>query len=703
MPSNINKIAKSIKESIQTDKGTKAYDTAATVTRVEGKTAWVHIPGGVDETPVKLTMNAKKGETVQVRVSGGKAWLTGNASAPPTDDTVAIKADVTATTAKRTADSAVAEAVRAKDAADRAETSATQAQASADQAQASADSALVSATNASEYASRALGNLSTVQSVSETLTWITQHGTMAHTTDTQLDPTHVYFIVDANGDYIVGNTHYSIVAEPDVDDIGTYYELTIDESLNNYVGTHLALTNEGLWLLPAASGTNKVLIATGAGSTYTTAGTYIIGSSGETLARFATNGLNITTKSGDNIVEIANLGYGSGTGQSGTTATAPYYTFGTRASGSAIGNYSVAEGATVTINNVEYPLTASGFASHAEGGGTTASGRGAHAEGYGSTASGNGSHAEGLNFSSSGTMYFTTASGNGSHAEGVATTAGSGASHTEGFRTTVSGAYNDMMGAHAEGGYSTASGRYSHAQNESTIASGEAQTALGKYNIEDTTNAVIIGNGTSSSARSNALTVDWSGNVNIASGASYKINGTALSASDVGAVPTTRTVNSKALSSNISLTASDVGAVPTSRTVNSKALSSNITLSASDVGALASSSVADYITSKGTSGSWYYEKYASGKIEAVFKGSVTYGTMSASGQLYRSTNNAVAIPSGIFSATPQRTEITINNAATVVVCATAVASSSTNVNVQVWRSTNAASSIDATIRCTYTP
>ena len=59
-----------------------------------------------------------------------------------------------------------------------------------------------------------------------------------------------------------------------------------------------------------------------------------------------------------------------------------------------------------------------------------------------------------------------------------------------------------------------------------------------------------------------------------------------LSASDVGAVPITRTVNSKALSSNITLTAADVSAVPTTRTVNSKALSSNITLSASDVGAV---------------------------------------------------------------------------------------------------------------------
>lgn len=51
-------------------------------------------------------------------------------------------------------------------------------------------------------------------------------------------------------------------------------------------------------------------------------------------------------------------------------------------------------------------------------------------------------------------------------------------------------------------------------------------------------------------------------------------------------VPTTRTVNGKALSSDITLTASDVNAVPTTRTVNSKALSSDITLDADDVGAL---------------------------------------------------------------------------------------------------------------------
>ena len=71
---------------------TQAYDTPATVTRIEGDVAWVHIPGGVDETPVRLTIAAKAGDTVQLRVGGGTAWLVGNQSAPPTDDTKANEA-----------------------------------------------------------------------------------------------------------------------------------------------------------------------------------------------------------------------------------------------------------------------------------------------------------------------------------------------------------------------------------------------------------------------------------------------------------------------------------------------------------------------------------------------------------------------------------------------------------------------------------
>ena len=88
----------------------------------------------------------------------------------------------------------------------------------------------------------------------------------------------------------------------------------------------------------------------------------------------------------------------------------------------------------------------------------------------------------------------------------------------EGFRTTAS-----SISSHAEGYHTTASGSYSHTGGCSTTAQRLSQTVIGEYNILDTSGttttrgdyAFIIGNG-DSSARSNALTVDWSGNLNIA-------------------------------------------------------------------------------------------------------------------------------------------------------------------------------------------
>lgn len=277
-----------------------------------------------------------------------------------------------------------------------------------EQAGTAAQQALTSAQNASEYAARALGNLATVQSVSETLTWITQHGTMALTADVALNPSHVYFVVDAGGDYTVGGVTYAIVTEPDVADIGTYYELTIDESLNNYVGTHLALTSEGLWLLPAASGTNKVLIATGNGSQYTVAGTYIIRTSNGTdtvVAQFTSNGaiigenangktrteitsggMQVVKKGTGSDIQIANLGYGAGTDSGGGTSDAPYYTFGERAANSVAGNYSVEYGNGNTAN---------GYCSFAGGEGTLAEDDRAFAIGHNTRAKGANSFAAG--------------------------------------------------------------------------------------------------------------------------------------------------------------------------------------------------------------------------------------------------------------------------------------------------------------------
>lgn len=92
MASNMDGIIKKLISAMQTTSKAKTsgYDTSAVVRRIEDGTAWVHIPGGVDETPVKLTIAARVGDVVQVRVADGRAFLVGNATAPPTDDALAV-------------------------------------------------------------------------------------------------------------------------------------------------------------------------------------------------------------------------------------------------------------------------------------------------------------------------------------------------------------------------------------------------------------------------------------------------------------------------------------------------------------------------------------------------------------------------------------------------------------------------------------
>jgi len=101
-------------------------------------------------------------------------------------------------------------------------------------------------------------------------------------------------------------------------------------------------------------------------------------------------------------------------------------------------------------------------------------------------------------------------------AEGVGTRATRTASHAEGFKTGATGIYS-----HAEGREAEAYGAASHAEGAVTIASHRAQHVQGEYNVEDGSTASpskrgnyahIVGNGTSIDARSNAHTLDWSGN-----------------------------------------------------------------------------------------------------------------------------------------------------------------------------------------------
>ena len=67
----------------------------------------------------------------------------------------------------------------------------------------------------------------------------------------------------------------------------------------------------------------------------------------------------------------------------------------------------------------------------------------------------------------------------------------------------------------AEGYKTVAFGDFSHAQNIGTNAASECQTVIGKFNDVDSAGryALIIGNGTNNASSSNALTVDWNGNV----------------------------------------------------------------------------------------------------------------------------------------------------------------------------------------------
>lgn len=112
---------------------------------------------------------------------------------------------------------------------------------------------------------------------------------------------------------------------------------------------------------------------------------------------------------------------------------------------------------------------------------------------------------------------YVTASGSSSHSEGNGTKASGSQSHAEGYYTTALGS-----SSHAEGYQTTAEGNYSHVEGSGTKASGVNQHVEGRYNEIDNTAKNkyihIIGNGISSTKRSNAHTVDWDGNAWYAGG-----------------------------------------------------------------------------------------------------------------------------------------------------------------------------------------
>lgn len=537
-----NKMIKDFVDAIKTGtkEKTKAYESPATVTRIENGVAWVHVPGGVEETPVQLTIAASEGDQVRVRVANGRATIVGNVTSPPTDDRTAREALYNANVANLSARSAEASASAAKQYAEVAKQTTDEINAYADtvgktvtQVLEDGETAGAAAEQAKTSAETAWANLSQVQSVLEVAQWIATHGTYVKATtfnpnatyytltatqvatpsddDKDSDGVLIYYELD-NGIYVrttdtsvqAGKTYYNAVgtpvSQPSAEHIADYYTLNVTDAMTDYIKSHLALTDEGLWIIKDGSGYKLKL---------TDYGSYIIAPDGTTVVNQNTADGNIIRALSGTV--IAHLGYGEGSSGSGT-ATAPYYTFGRRPSTNALYDntrtYSI--GDICKYNNKEYVCVeeiavpeewtsshwrlAIGNWSVAEGDLTIASGARSHAEGAATKALGLYSHTEGNSTVTIGSM---------AHAEGVGTKALGNFSHTE-------------------GSYTIASGIGSHAQNMRTIASRRSQTVIGEYNTEDTQGqneqrrgkyAFIIGNGADENTRSNAFAVLWDGNV----------------------------------------------------------------------------------------------------------------------------------------------------------------------------------------------
>lgn len=141
-----------------------------------------------------------------------------------------------------------------------------------------AEDAQASATSARISAETALVNLGLVEDIVGTVNWIAMHGYYELSEDTVVNDIKTYYTLTgtavtspsgnpqaslyyelSNGIYTLtsdttvdaSKTYYTVTATPVANPTGSpvenhYYELNIDESVQQYIATHLALTNDGL-------------------------------------------------------------------------------------------------------------------------------------------------------------------------------------------------------------------------------------------------------------------------------------------------------------------------------------------------------------------------------------------------------------------------------------------------------------------------
>lgn len=224
---------------------------------------------------------------------------------------------------------------------------------SAEDARESAASAAQSASEAVESADKAQRGLSEVEKVVGTLNWIAEHGRYVSAAGTTFDPERVYYTrsdevyeltqdtaIDLQKTYYTRSGSgteadpyvYTEVQSPDVEDIGTYYELAsatytvvaepvaadiasyfylvVDDSVQQYIASHLWLDSAGLNL--SVDGTNGWRIHQGTVDGTKTLGTYVIDPNGRVESSFTAGSVSFYDGLGDNAANvIANFG-GSG-------------------------------------------------------------------------------------------------------------------------------------------------------------------------------------------------------------------------------------------------------------------------------------------------------------------------------------------------------------------------------------------------------
>lgn len=280
----------------------KTYN--ATVSRVDNEgVVWVNLYGSDKETPTSsVSSEVKRGDNVNVNWRNNKLYIEGNYSNPSAGVVRVEKVEETAKTA-------LSDAEKAHIAADVAWKEAERAHEAADQAENYAEIAHTQAEDATTAASGAQYSLSEVERVVDVLNWIAEHGDYAVTDDTEVVVGKFYF-------ELVDGSYVNVTPDEDADPhaLGLYELVSVDESISNYVASHVSLDDDGLVI--QTDGVKTKVRISGAGVLLTNEIGNTIATFSESIILGDITGMHVTLSPGDDSqtpAVLPELGFWQGT------------------------------------------------------------------------------------------------------------------------------------------------------------------------------------------------------------------------------------------------------------------------------------------------------------------------------------------------------------------------------------------------------